>query len=325
MKLDFGLPSIATTSSSWMTSREPETTKQRVSTLSPMWKMRSPAPCMLFQRSGSKVREERRVVTEELEAKAGSGSSDTEAIEYLQPTIIIATEKIFSPSVAGAMLPNPMVGQLVEPAVGLNGVGGLIDDLIVPDAVPDAGQPVGHQAEDAHQQDQDGRSILQVVVQLTGHPAQSEQADHLEGAEQTAETLQREINRQEILYMHLELKLLTSASLDGLWLTSVLSGANCCARLRLLLSARWNSPLERRTIFSRKVFCGATSPLLPPCMMRVPGRDSELLSGRAVVNQYPPQLAPDPSVDHKCQNNNNDMRYFRAEVLEINAECVMLS
>lgn len=81
-------------------------------------------------------------------------------------------------------------GQLVEPAVGLNGVGGLIDDLIVPDAVPDAGQPVGHQTEDAHQQDQDGCSILQVVVQFTSHPAQSEQADHLEGAEQTAETLQ---------------------------------------------------------------------------------------------------------------------------------------
>lgn len=33
--------------------------------------------------------------------------------------------------------------------------------------------------------------------------------------------------------------LLTSASLDGLWLTSVLlSGANCCTRLRLLVSAR---------------------------------------------------------------------------------------
>lgn len=32
---------------------------------------------------------------------------------------------------------------------------------------------------------------------------------------------------------------LTSASLEGLWLTSVLlSGANCCTRLRLLVSAR---------------------------------------------------------------------------------------
>lgn len=79
--------------------------------------------------------------------------------------------------------------QLVEPAVRLYGVGGLIDDLIVPDAVPDAGQPVGHQTEDAHQQKQDSCSVLQVVVQLPSHPAQPEQADHLQGAEQAAETL----------------------------------------------------------------------------------------------------------------------------------------
>lgn len=32
---------------------------------------------------------------------------------YLHPTIIMATEKIFSPSVVGAMLPNPMVVRLV--------------------------------------------------------------------------------------------------------------------------------------------------------------------------------------------------------------------
>lgn len=32
---------------------------------------------------------------------------------YLQPTIIMATEKIFSPSVVGAMFPNPMVVRLV--------------------------------------------------------------------------------------------------------------------------------------------------------------------------------------------------------------------
>lgn len=62
-------------------------------------------------------------------------------------------------------------GQLVEPTVCLDGVCGLIDDLVVPDTVPDAGQPVGHQAEDTHQQNQDGCSVLQVVVQLTGHSA----------------------------------------------------------------------------------------------------------------------------------------------------------
>lgn len=33
--------------------------------------------------------------------------------EHLQPTIIMATEKIFSPSVVGAMLPKPMVVRLV--------------------------------------------------------------------------------------------------------------------------------------------------------------------------------------------------------------------
>lgn len=32
---------------------------------------------------------------------------------YLHPTIIMATEKIFSPSVVGAMLPKPMVVRLV--------------------------------------------------------------------------------------------------------------------------------------------------------------------------------------------------------------------
>ena len=43
------LPSIAMTSSSWMTSSEPQTTKQSVSTLSPIWKMRSPgAQCVVW-------------------------------------------------------------------------------------------------------------------------------------------------------------------------------------------------------------------------------------------------------------------------------------
>lgn len=68
-------------------------------------------------------------------------------------------------------------GQLVEPAVGFDGVSVLVDDLVVPDAVPDAGKPVGHQAEDTHQQHQDGRSVLQVVVQLAGDSAQTQQAD----------------------------------------------------------------------------------------------------------------------------------------------------
>ena len=36
-----------------------------------------------------------------------------QAAVYLHPTIIMATEKIFSPSVVGAMLPKPMVVRLV--------------------------------------------------------------------------------------------------------------------------------------------------------------------------------------------------------------------
>lgn len=81
--------------------------------------------------------------------------------------------------------------QLVEPAVCLNGVGGLINDLVVTNAVPNAGKPVSHQAEDTHQQDQDRSSILQVVVQFSGYAAQTEQADDFKGTEEAAETLQR--------------------------------------------------------------------------------------------------------------------------------------
>lgn len=40
--------------------------------------------------------------------------------------------------------------------------------------LPDAGEPVSHQAEDADQQDQDGGAVLQVVVQLPGHAAQTQ-------------------------------------------------------------------------------------------------------------------------------------------------------
>lgn len=55
--------------------------------------------------------------------------------------------------------------------------------------LPDAGQPVGHKAEDADQQDQNSCSVLQVVVQLPSHPAQTQQADHLQGAEEAADAL----------------------------------------------------------------------------------------------------------------------------------------
>lgn len=46
------------TSSSWMTSNEPETTKQSVSTLSPMWKMRSPgAQCVVWNSTARERRQ----------------------------------------------------------------------------------------------------------------------------------------------------------------------------------------------------------------------------------------------------------------------------
>jgi len=56
-------------------------------------------------------------------------------------------------------------------------------------SVPDASEPVGHQAEHADQQHQHRGAVLQVVVQLSGNPAQTQQADHLQGAEQAAHAL----------------------------------------------------------------------------------------------------------------------------------------
>lgn len=57
---------------------------------------------------------------------------------------------------------------------------------------PNAGQPVGGQSKHAHQQHQHSCPILDVVVQLTGNPTQTEQPDHLQWAEQTADALKRE-------------------------------------------------------------------------------------------------------------------------------------
>lgn len=56
-------------------------------------------------------------------------------------------------------------------------------------SLPDASEPVSDESEDADQQDQDSCAVLQVVVQLPGHPAQTQQADHLQGAEQAADAL----------------------------------------------------------------------------------------------------------------------------------------
>lgn len=48
---------------------------------------------------------------------------------------------------------------------------------------------MGHKSEDADQQNQDSCSVLQVVVQFPSHPAQTQQADHLQGAEEAADAL----------------------------------------------------------------------------------------------------------------------------------------
>lgn len=57
-------------------------------------------------------------------------------------------------------------------------------------SLPNAGQPVCSQAKHTHQQHQYGRSILNVVVQFASNPTQTEQPDHLQRAEQTADALE---------------------------------------------------------------------------------------------------------------------------------------
>lgn len=48
---------------------------------------------------------------------------------------------------------------------------------------------MSNESKHTDQQDQNSRSVLQVVVQFPGHPAQTQQADHLQRAEQTADAL----------------------------------------------------------------------------------------------------------------------------------------
>ena len=62
--------------------------------------------------------------------------------------------------------------------------------------VPDAGEPMGSQSEDTHQQDQHGRPVLDVVVQFTGDPTQTQEPDDLQGAEQAADALRRETREE---------------------------------------------------------------------------------------------------------------------------------
>ena len=48
---------------------------------------------------------------------------------------------------------------------------------------------MGHQSKHTDQQDQNSGAVLQVVVQFPGNPAQAQQADHFQRAEQTADAL----------------------------------------------------------------------------------------------------------------------------------------
>lgn len=64
--------------------------------------------------------------------------------------------------------------------------------------IPDTSEPVGDQSEHAHQQHQNSCAVLQVVVQFPGHPAQTQQADHLEGAEQAADALRGDERRDTL-------------------------------------------------------------------------------------------------------------------------------
>lgn len=47
------------------------------------------------------------------------------------------------------------------------------------------------QSENAHQQHQHGRPVLDVVIQFAGDPTQAEQPDHLQRAEQAADALKQ--------------------------------------------------------------------------------------------------------------------------------------
>ena len=76
------------------------------------------------------------------------------------------------------------VGQFPQPTVldAVVGVG-------ASDRVPDAGQPVRDQHVKAEQQNQHGRSVFQVTVQLAYDATQTQQPHHFECAEQASDSL----------------------------------------------------------------------------------------------------------------------------------------
>ena len=78
------------------------------------------------------------------------------------------------------------IGQFPEPTVldAVVGVGPA-------DRVPNAGQPVGHQHVETEEEDEHGRSVLEVAIQLPHDPAQPQKAHHFQGAKQTPDALRK--------------------------------------------------------------------------------------------------------------------------------------
>lgn len=73
-----------------------------------------------------------------------------------------------------------VVGQYVQPAhLAVH-----VPPFRVADRVPDARQPVGDQRERGHEQQQHGRAVLRVPVDLPGHPHQPQQPGRLQQADQ---------------------------------------------------------------------------------------------------------------------------------------------
>ena len=52
---------------------------------------------------------------------------------------------------------------------------------------------MGDEGKHDDEEDQDGRPVLDVLVQLAGDAAQSQETDHLQGAEQAAHVLKKNI------------------------------------------------------------------------------------------------------------------------------------
>lgn len=80
-----------------------------------------------------------------------------------------------------------------------------------------------------------------------------------------------------------------------------------------------NSPLDRRTIFSRKVFCGATNPLLPPCIMEVSGQKLGAARWSCWYWLTLLRCLPGGSLVHRSQDRHDGALCIRTEASKIKA------